>query len=266
MKRTIYILILLIIYSGSTLTSEAQNKERRRCEFGIKTGLNISNTNIKNYSPKAGINIGAFLDVNFSRKLFLRAGLDYTTKGAKYSENLISSPISFGYSSWGYGMGITYFTGKMSGSYTLNYLQLPLTIGYRFPVSKNINLTVNAGGYISGGLSSKVKYHTDGTYSRMDEVFWVNDEDTWDNSWDNSGLERFDYGIMGGIGAEYKKFIFNINYEIGLNSLTERTMYLYGGNFANGYDYEAGYGGYYGQYTFSQWHNYNVTFSIGYKF
>ena len=60
----------------------------------------------------------------------------------------------------------------------------------------------------------------------------------------DTGLHKFDCGVIGGVGIEYNQYLLNINYEAGLLNLMSG---LYDGGS-------------------SSWKNQNITISVGYFF
>lgn len=119
-----------------------------------------------------------------------------------------------------------------------------MTIGYRLPVSKDVNLTFNAGGYFALGLSGK------STLSKSSYSFQFGQEGNLDNISSDYSVSEYkqngdtDFGLLGGIGVEYKRFSLNANYEFGLRTLHTATS-------SDG--------------LFSTWKNRNLTFSVGYR-
>lgn len=207
--------------------------------FGVKAGVNSSTFDTDDSFRKdgtIGYNVGATVEYKLKNNFFLSSGLEFTTKGAdKYLYQSVLPPIE--------NDQPILSTMYSKDSRRLKYLQAPLTIGYRVPVSSSVNITFNAGGYFGVSVSGK------GTQSLYTTDYYV------DGSSKSSFKEQqsnkkgdTDYGLLLGMGVEYKKFSLNANYEHGLRNLyTGRDTY-------------------YGSDSNSAWKNRNYTLSVGYKF
>jgi hypothetical protein len=81
-------------------------------DFGFKAGLNVSNgkyEGMSQYKSRLGFNAGAYSEINFNQKIFLRPELQYSVKGYKFPA--------------------TAFSG--AGTLSLNYITLPVLFGVR---------------------------------------------------------------------------------------------------------------------------------------
>lgn len=210
--------------------------------FGVKAGVNVSTfkvddgSTLSNTDGTAGFNGGVTVEYALRNNFFLSSGLEYTSKGADYSTSFLGTSISES------GNSVSYAYSK--DSRRLKYLQIPLTVGYRVPVSKNVNVTFNAGGYFAVGVSGKGTHEM--WQANLDPDGMISDVTYSVDKTNKKG--DTDYGLIGGIGLEYKKFSLNANYEYGLRSLsTGRDSY-------GPIDYG------------NTWKNRNAVFSVGYKF
>lgn len=214
--------------------------------FGIKAGINASNfksdgTDLSTMDGITGFNGGITVEYALRNNFFLHSGLEYTTKGADYYSS--TSYLSNNYNSnYLEPNGDLYATQRTTqDSRRFKYLQLPLTLGYRLPVTKDVNVTFNAGAYFAIGISGK------GTERTSVITIENNDLSTIHNVVESNKKGDADYGLIGGVGIEYKKFSLNANYEYGLPSLaTARNPE--------------------GFYMGDTWRNRNLAFSVGYKF
>ena len=177
MKKVIIILTLSMLYA---CVSFAQVK------FGLTAGLNGSNTTAAyegggskttNYM-KAGFQAGAVMDFGITDNLSLLPELLFSQRGSK---------------------------GKNS-SLTLNYLQLPLNIAYKFNVG-NGKLFVFGGMYFSYALSGKGK---SGVGNSFDIDF---------GSAENK-YKPFDFGINAGTGYQYQKLFSKLQFNPGFGDLS----------------------------------------------
>lgn len=214
MKRKILTILLFVLVS-TAFYLQSQNG----WSLGVKAGLNISSAggDFSDANSRLGYNAGIIADYNFSESIFFRTGLDFTSKGAKHK------------------------TDYQQRDYHLNYLQLPLSLGYRIAATENINLTVSAGAYLAYGVYARKKYTAHswcGTPPVAPDVEWTS------KGFDDSGMRAFDSGLLGGIGIEYKQYMLLIGYELGLyNTMSGK--------------YDGGD---------PSWKNRNWSFSLGYRF
>lgn len=230
MRKIIFILIVCCI---AQLSMKAQSK----LSLGVKVGANLSSAggDYSDIKSRLGYHVGLIADYNFSNSLFLRTGLDFTTKGAKFDKewlgtlDLIESvdPV------------LNTYSGYKKDKYRLNYLQLPISLGYRFPLSKSVNLTANAGVYFAYGVYAREK--VDNGYIDKECGLYYRGKY---KGFDDIGMHKFDFGLIGGVGVEYNRYLLSVNYEAGLYNTMS------------------------GKYVGSDpsWKNRNWTLSLGYKF
>lgn len=213
--------------------------------FGVKAGVNASTFKVddgsilSNTEGIAGFNGGVTVEYALRNNFFLSSGLEFTTKGADYSTSY------YGISQLEEDNSIIY--AYSLDSRRLKYLQVPLTIGYRIPVSKDVNVTFNAGAYFALGISGKGKHQL--------AVMNVKTNGTSEVTYSQSRINKkgdTDYGLLGGIGLEYKRLSLNANYEYGLRSLYTGESYHTGNS--------------YNTLRNDAWRNRNLVFSVGYKF
>lgn len=229
-------------------------------KFGAKAGVNVANTSSKDESGRVGFNVGGTVEYQLNNRFFLQSGLEFTTKGSKIDKNFKNYPLYTTMYGPATSDDYTKFTGKVKASQNLMYLQMPLTIGYRLPVSNDVNLTFNAGGYMAYRLTARMPYDRKGILTHPDGTTEAFDLKTTYKGNRATGLERLDYGLLGGIGIEYQKFSFNINYELGLRNLEKTGQYITNG-YGEGYDYQPPV-----THKVPKWKNRNISFSVGYKF
>ncbi|MBF0574561.1 porin family protein [Dysgonomonas sp. GY617] len=209
--------------------------------FGVKAGVNLSTfksdgTTLSSMDGTTGFNGGVTVEYALRNNFFLHSGLEFTTKGADYyTAGPLNSILPEN--------GDPYWTYRsISDSRRFKYLQLPLTLGYRLPVSKDVNITFNAGAYLAIGLSGKGTQQT-----WVTNIYADGETNTTYEEGKTSKKGDADYGLIGGVGLEYKKFSLNANYEYGLSSLATAR---------NSEGINMG----------ETWRNRNLTFSVGYKF
>ena len=106
------------------------------------------------------------------------------------------------------GAKVSYHNPLLGGEYrfNLNYLELPVLAV--FNLGKNFNL--HAGGYAAYLTSANVKAEDDG--SSNEQLI----------SFDESQFNRFDYGLVGGLGFDIKNVSIGARYNYGLNQIGEK--------------------------------------------
>lgn len=124
--------------------------------------------------------------------------------------------------------------------WNLNYLQLPILASYRFTLTDNIKLHINAGPYVAVGLGGKMKFEADGEKYDI-KAFGTSKGGDYDDEWDyyasgwddeddyydeegseKGGLKRFDAGLTLGAGVSVNKFYIGLSYDLGLANIAEK--------------------------------------------
>jgi len=239
------IFTLLIVSGLSLCTIPVLNAQESKSpwSFGVKAGINFSDfstdrggSSSGDNNGKIGFNGGVTVEYALRNGFFLSSAMEFTTKGTDKTES----------GSFYFPDGRYFYGGLTSDSRRMKYLQIPFTIGYRIPVSRKVNLAINAGGYFAFGLSGKGTMQSWGlkTEPHKGEVvtYIYNVEKSTKNG-------DTDFGLLGGVGVEYMKFSLNYNYEFGLRDLYTASPSLTYANSKN-----------------MAWKNRNVVISVGYKF
>ena len=152
--------------------------------YGFKAGLNYTKNVVNQQSTindskyKAGIHFGFFASANVTQKVDLQVELLYSSKGYRFVETALSE----------------------SGNLTLNYLSLPLLIGYQ--ASKEIRVSIGPEiGYL---ISATSKFGPDK----------IDVSDKWNNN--------LDIGIAAGLNYMLNENIFTgIRYIHGFSSVVK---------------------------------------------
>ena len=116
---------------------------------------NTSDNENVSYDSAMGIKLAFLVDIRVYRNFYLLTGMEYGyyKYENKYHSDLERNIIT--------GMPDYYFKGNVQDIYTEKYafhhLEIPLLASYRFPVTKNSHIRVNAGPVIDFGLSAKMK-------------------------------------------------------------------------------------------------------------
>jgi hypothetical protein len=188
MKRLISFSIFIIVSSASLFAQDLS--------YGVKAGMNISNffsdDSSDEFDSKAGINIGAFLEIPISEKFSVQPELMYSGQGSQ--ETL-------------------YFDGEAVGSidfrkykYAFDYLNIPVLVKYYVTDA----FSIHAGPQLGVLLSAKDKIDTDNIGDGDVEV-------------DISSLaEPIDFSFNFGIGYEFgAHFLIDARYNMGLTNVVD---------------------------------------------
>jgi hypothetical protein len=133
---------------------------------------------------KVGWNAGFFAKLPVARGFSIQPELSYTSKGAKEKYN-------------------NFVEGQGEYRFNLNYVELPVLAV--FNVAKNFNLHV--GPYVSYLAGVNIKDMKDnGTIHEIAEL-------------DAENFNRFDYGLVGGLGIDISNFTLGARYNYGLREI-----------------------------------------------
>jgi hypothetical protein len=158
--------------------------------YGVKGGLNVSTVTgypkVMETKHKPGFNVGLVGQVNLPFNLFVQPELLFSQEGVKRKEIVKGKDK------------------KDFSSYQLNYLELPVYIGYKFDAGLGLHLIAGAGPYFAFGLS--------GTNEPFKDM-----------------MKRFDAGfsVMGGI--QFEKIQLIMGYDMGFLDLRKDAMKKWAG-------------------------------------
>jgi hypothetical protein len=152
---------------------------------GIKGGLNMSNLyldNVTDQNARLGFNIGVFGQLLSSEKFAIQPELLFSTKGTTaHYGGVINQQIS----------------------YNLNYLDMPVLAVFKLGDVGEIHL----GAYASYLLNANISYKGD-LANGSDPI-------------DKDNLKSFDYGISGGLGANFGKAQVGARYNFGVVEIAD---------------------------------------------
>ena len=179
-------LSLVIALLGMVSLVGAQNTS-----FSIKGGLNMSNfygDELSDKNMKTGFHIGVGADFEFAPNMAIQSGLLFTSKGAKYTTDLVSTELNA----------------------NANFLQLPLHFAYKIDVMPGTRVVLHAGPYVAYGIGGK-------TSAGNIEVDTFKDDAFLDVL---NGLKPFDAGIGLGVGAEFGSILLDLGWDMGLTNIS----------------------------------------------
>ena len=184
-------LILTVVLGTLALTATQAQSYRQSRYYNPQTGrLDYRQPYRPGYwhdgsSMKTGLNVGLAMGVNLMREapLYLETGLYYTEKGGR---------------------------GRADGTrftYSLNYIELPMVLKYKYFVDRSLSVEPFLGGYLACGVSGKIKdFGIREAYSSFSSSPY--------------SFERFDGGLRLGCGISYDLLYADIGYDIGLANIS----------------------------------------------
>ena len=184
-------LSLVIAFLGMVSIVGAQNTS-----FSIKGGVNMSNfygDELNDKNMKVGFHAGIGADFEFTPNMAIQSGLFFTSKGAKYTTDLVSTELNA----------------------NANFIQLPLHFAYKIDVMPGTRVVLHAGPYVAYGIGGK-------TSAGSLEVDTFKDDAFLDVL---NGLKPFDAGLGLGVGAEFGRILVDIGWDMGLTNLSRVSGY-----------------------------------------
>lgn len=178
-----YIIFFVLLVSSISMFSQVS--------WNAKAGMNMSKvTNQSNSDMKIGYQFGAGIDYYFNKHWAVQSSLLLITKGYKRDYSLLLK-----------GEEINY-----SANDNRVYLELPISLAYKFSLSEDFKLVINGGGYISYGITGKY----------VNRVKQYPQSNIKENTF-SSGTEKFDAGLTAGSTLEYlDKYTLGLIVDMGL--------------------------------------------------
>jgi len=202
MKKVLFIGILSILCVSASFA---------QARFGVTAGLNASKLSVSgvesemSFDFKAGFQAGVLMDLSINKHFSIIPELLFSQRGVKFKTS------EFG------GLDFENLDIKASATMTLNYLQLPVNAAFKFDVGYGSKFFIFAGPYVGYGLSAKVKVkasYENTKVSQSEKIkFGSGDEE----------LNPLDFGINAGIGYQYEKVFFKLQYNHGLINLSNES-------------------------------------------
>lgn len=186
--------LLAAAFTFSTLFTFKESTAQ--VQVGIRGGFNSTNYTDTELNNKSGFNAGIVAYSNLEKPLFFQSGLLFNQKGAQV--NLLGFKSKFEF----------------------NYLEIPLNVGYSFPVGNMVKVAPYAGPYIAYAINAHQK--TGG-----EKVDLFKDSKVYDDYLDpdysiefSSKPKRVDFGANVGVGLHFgNKIIVNGQYNQGLTNI-----------------------------------------------
>lgn len=186
--------------------------------FIVKAGMGISafygtekedmsafggNPRYVGYNSQMAWKAGITMELPITYALAFTPGLYYWVAGVKTDEcNLYLDNEQY----------------KVKGTVHLNYIQLPLTMQWRFVVPNNFNVAPFAGLYFAWGIGGKttVDIWRD-NYNRSSHTVWENDsfKNFLIDDKRTDGYKTYDMGLNAGVNLEFNHFVMGVNMDLG---------------------------------------------------
>lgn len=180
-----------------------------------KSNLPGWNGNYKNYfAPLNGFNAGVFAEIPITKKgnFAVLPSLQYTNKGRKFARSYDSTKA------------FNSDTSSILSSWKTNYIELPVNLIYKLPVTSKVSFIIGAGGYASYLLNSKTSYDI---YNASGEHQSYNNKLTYGDQVNT--YNKIDYGINAIAGLDFNdRILFTATYSKGLSNFYNAT---YDGSF-----------------------------------
>lgn len=212
-QRTICMIALVTLSCSFAFSQD----DVKHYEFGVFAGASINSytgNDIENADMKMGFNVGITGRYYIYKNLFGELSVGVATKGYKQTTSESSGQY------WD-DEGIN-FDSEVEDNMTTYNLDIPLYVGYRFPISETSSLSVKIGPYITYAFSGKLK--TSGyviTYPDIhsSEKEYITQEK---KIGDMDDYRKFGVGIGCGIGYNYKNYGITASFQRGLTKLYDK--------------------------------------------
>jgi len=192
--KKIFLVLVLCGFAGAMFA--------QGIKFGVTAGLNTSTFNLNTVAGegtttgfKAGFQAGVVMDYGITPNFSIIPELNFSQKGAKLTESIEGMNAEL--------------------NLTLNYLTLPINAAYKFDLGMDQKLMVFAGPYLGYGISTRTKAKAAGIEVDVDQLgagikFGSGD----------SEVKPFDFGLNVGVGYQYTKIFFKVQYNLGLINMS----------------------------------------------
>ena len=184
------VFVLALVLSVGSVFSQVQKSSTDQSltpKVGVKGGLNLTNMyvdDVEDENMKAGFNLGLFAKLPVTNGFSIQPELLYSVKGSKLT----------------YDLGIL---GSNEYRFNLNYVEVPVLAVIN--LSKNFN--VHAGGYAAYLAQANIKREVDD--GPNDQIANLNEDN----------FNRFDYGLVGGLGVDVNAVTIGARYNYGLREV-----------------------------------------------
>lgn len=215
MKTFVKIILVNLILLTLTQTAQGQSHYRRSFYGDFFAGLTMSSMDMERNNAykkqRIGFQIGGNFNYRFYHALQFQTGF-YLIKKGLVVERDTREKVSEGF----------YRVENYKNTVDANYVQIPLNLGFEFPISSANRLFFNfhAGVYGAYGFKgdTKKKGYTEHLFIEGDSERSENraNIDESRKTFENTGLKKWDYGLNANIAIVYDIFILQFQYDHGL--------------------------------------------------
>lgn len=207
-----YILAVAALLAAMVWPASAQ-----QFRVGVEAGGTISHSSWKFDDSRktkgvGGYTIGLTAEYEILDNTWLQSGLSFLTKGAMNERGDVRVEANI--------LRYEKYT------YRPMYVQIPITIAYKFGLTPRIRFFVSGGGFLSQGLGGE--YNREWTYNNN----WA-DDPLSKNVFSYDALKRFDCGLSVGGGFEFGKLILRAGHDWSLLNIAKDKTILGTGEFKN---------------------------------
>ncbi len=180
-------LVSLSVFSAFGQEQRSSGDQNLSPRIGVKGGVNLTNLyvdDVEDENMKVGFNLGLFAKLPVTQGLSIQPELLYSVKGSKVT----------------YDLGVL---GSNEYRFNLNYVEVPVLAVIN--LAKNFNL--HAGGYAAYLAQANIKREEDD--GPNDQIADLNEDN----------FNRFDYGLVGGLGIDISAVTIGARYNYGLREV-----------------------------------------------
>ncbi len=196
-NRLLIVIVILIV----TIEVDAQT-------YKVKAGLNLSECKFtdagdEGVTMRSGFNIGFTADYPLKNRFSIETGLLLTSKGYKEEANVLASEVDLEIQ-----LPAENFTQKTD--FLIYYLEIPVTLKASFDIGET-KIYGAFGPYVAYGLrenNSIENYYNDEVHKTK-----------FNYSKGRRTVNRFDYGLVFGLGLDYGSVLLGLSYDMGLTNL-----------------------------------------------
>ncbi len=188
-----------------------------RSQVYLQGGVNTTDllvspaTTNYHYSGAQAWQIGFLSQFPMEKKGFLYAGLFYTVK--QFHSSYFAC-CSF----------------NVEADFRPQYISIPLGFGAAFPVNNKLSIQVKGGPYAGYAVGGKVSGNSSiGDIIIPKPVPFSRNIDYTNGTNNGDNLRRWDWGLQLGSSLHWNRWLFSVDYQLGLNNLSADNYFANGG-------------------------------------
>ena len=201
--KKILLAAICLLSTGSAMALDNEPKEgvTSMAFLGLTTSRirgNVYDAGLWKYKSKVGGTLGLRLDYVLpnAHGTYITGGVDWTMKGGRYSTPAVyvnSADI------------LDTRTEDATVKANLHYMEIPIRVGFRYNVNKQIGVYGELGPYFAIGVGGKHKFSVDADGTIWNEIEEASTWKAFKKSQQNVNFQRWDCGLGFRVGAEYNK-------------------------------------------------------------